>query len=176
MKIKKILTSIALTMVAMISMTGCIYHETSPRIKEGQFNFSVTYEMDGEIETITGVYIAKFVKIGQSYDCAYRVWDGYVDTEEVRNRLEEDCTFMKLKTTQDGDIYLDFNLYPNYFLAEPGYEQIKGNEPDLYICYTDEVVEEKLVYREYDPEVLFDNYRVRVVSFEYDEPIENVYE
>ena len=160
----------------MISMTGCIYRETSPKIKEGSFKFSVTYEMDGELERISGVYFCKFVKISTSYDCAYRVWDGYVETESVRNRLEEDCTFMKLKTTEDGDIYLDFNLYPNYFLAEPGYEALKGNEPDLYICYTDEAVEEKLVYREYDPEVLFENYGVRIVSWEYDEPIENIYE
>ena len=171
----KILATTFATLTLMTGATGCIYHETSPRIKEGKFHFSVTYEMDGEVETLAGVYVAKFVKIGHTHDCAYRVWDGYVETNELRTRLEEDCTFMVLKTTEDGTIYLDFNLYPQYFLAEPGYEQLKGNEPDLYINYNDAVVEEKLIYRDYDPAVL-ESYGVKVISYQYDEPIENIYE
>ena len=52
--------------------------------------------------------------------------------------------------------------------------ELKGNEPDLYIVYNDEVASEKLVYREYDPEIL-KTYGARIISYKYDEPIENEY-
>ena len=120
-------------------------------------------------------YVAKFVKIGQAVDCAYRVWDGYVETDSLRNLLVEDCTFMILKKTKDGDIYLDFNLYPQFFLAEPGYEQLKGDEPDLYIEYNEEASTRYETYKSYDPEVLA-SYGVKIISYSYDKPIENVYE
>ena len=173
MKIKKILF-ICLALIILINLSGCYYKETKPKIKSGEFKFSVTYEFDGKVETLEGIYVCKFVRIDYDVYIPYRVWDGKIEPKELRGRLVEDTTFMLIGTTSDGDIYLDFNLYPQYFLSAPGSEELKGNAPDLYILYNDEVAEEKLVYREYDPEIL-KNYGAKIINYKYDEPIENEY-
>ena len=48
-------------------------------------------------------------------------------------------------------------------------------EPCLFIEYHDDKVEEVGAYVTDDPEII-ESYGVKIISFEYDEPIENVYE
>ena len=50
-------------MLMILSMfTGCASEVPKPKIKEDRFNFSVIYEVNGVEETISCVYVCKFVK------------------------------------------------------------------------------------------------------------------
>ena len=40
--------------ITILSMLGFIGTPTTPEIKEGEFDFVLTYEIDGEIKTIEG--------------------------------------------------------------------------------------------------------------------------
>ena len=41
-------------------LAGCGLEVPRPEIKEGEFDFIVTYEYNGEIKTVSGVYVCEF--------------------------------------------------------------------------------------------------------------------
>ena len=41
-------------------LTGCGSISPNPKIKEGEFDFSVTYEFNGETKTVSGVYVCEY--------------------------------------------------------------------------------------------------------------------
>ena len=88
---------------------------------------------------------------------------------------------MLLKTCADGEIYLDLNLSARYFMGDPSYvdkdtfEPITSISPRLFIEYSQEKGEELGIWWNDDATVLA-GYGVRVISYEYDSPIENEFE
>ena len=173
MKNKKALAGIFLAL-SLTTLSGCVKGLT-PTIKEGRFNFSITYEVDGTVETISSVYVCKYKKTISEVDGWSIVWEEYIEDSEVVARLEENCSYMILETNDDGTIYLDLNLHAVYFMAEPGYSDLDGSKPNLYIQYNEEASEMLGTNGDSDPEVL-ESYGVKIISYEYDAPIENVYE
>lgn len=146
-----------------------------PKIKEGRFDFSVTYEVDGEVTTISSVFVCEFAEAGRLYDGYYRKWDGYIEDRSIEELFPEDYyQCIVVKTNEYGIIYLELNLHEEYFMSDP-YYNFNGAEPCLYIEYFEDKVEEVGTYATDDPEII-ENYGVKIISFEYDEPIENVYE
>ena len=150
--------------------TGCeLVHVDKPRVKEGRFNFSVTYEINGKEETIAGVYVCKFKKATASISGWWREWDTYIEGTDMKEEVV-------LFTTEDGRINLDLGLDAFYFMSDPFYD---GGElePAFYIYYSEKKREETGGdLWSYDVDLLLNCYGVRIISYEYDEPIENVYE
>ena len=62
-KIKKFSFCIMAFLLMITSLfTGCEFvHVDKPRVKEGRFNFSVTYEQWGETKTVSGVFVIPFI-------------------------------------------------------------------------------------------------------------------
>ena len=151
--------------LAFLSMLGLFGKGSKPEIKEGEFNFRLTYEVDGEIDTIEGTYVCKFEKVEYYLDGVSRQWSGYI-------KGHEDSTSYALKTTDEGVIKVDLDICAEFFMSDPNYQNMKSSddpkpEPYVYI-------------KSGDPanEVTFDLYEgddVKIISFEYDEPIENLY-
>ena len=155
-------------MVMLLSLfTACASEVPKPRIKEGRFNFSVTYEINGKEETISGVYVCKFVKATASINGWWREWDSYIEGSD----LEEEFALL---TNEDGRIDLDLGLDPYYFMSDPFYD---GDlpKPMFSILYNAEKQEEIGEYWSLEPEVL-EGYGVKIISYYYDAPIENIYE
>lgn len=158
-----------------LSLIGC-EKAPEPSVKEGKFNFSVTYEVDGEVKTISSVYVCTFVESGSLYDGFYVEWDSYIEDSEIEELFPDyhhNC--IVVKTNEYGTIYLDLNLYPEYFMSEPGYDGSRRHEPILFIEYNDDKVEEVGTYGTEDLIVL-ESYGVKIISFVYDDPIENIFE
>ena len=67
-----------------VVLTGC-HNSLEPTVKEGRFNFSVTYEVDGEIKNTSGVFVCEFVGAGSRIDGYYVEWNSYFldDVEEL---------------------------------------------------------------------------------------------
>lgn len=156
------LISLFLSFIFMLAYWGS---GTKPEIKEGEFDFVLTYEVDGEIGTIEGTYVCKFEKVEYFIDGVDREWTGYI-------KGHERDTAYALKTTDEGIIKVELDLSPEYFMSDPFYKSnINADEPKpepyLYITEVESELEYKFNYYEGDD--------VKIISYEYDPPIENTY-
>ena len=145
-----------------------------PTVKEGRFNFSVTYEQGGAVKTIAGVYVCKFQEAGLWLDGSYVTWDDYIEDSEIANfPPENNENLIILETNEDGTIYLDLALVSGYFMADPSWKD-RECEPYIYIDFNEETTEVKGTYGTSDIAVL-ESYGVKLISYEYAPPIENTY-
>lgn len=154
-----------------VAFTGAFVTVPKPEIKEGEFDFALTYEVDGEIKKIEGTYVCKFEGVSRAIDGVGRKWKGYI-------KDHDDFTGYEIKTTDEGVIKVDLNICSEFFMSDPEYAMIVSTEqtepePYVYITSGNENVED-------DPtnEVflgLYEGDDVKIISFEYDQPIENTY-
>ena len=181
MNMKKFLAAVALGLSFLITLAGC-WKGVEPSVKEGKFHFSVTYEVDGKQETVSGVYVCEFVETVFALDGSYIEWNSYLEDTELANKLEENRGYLLLKTCDDGTIYLDFDLNAKYFMADPNYGNANANTdepivnvgPRVFIEYSDAKGEELGAWWSEDAMAL-ESYGVKVISYEYDAPIQNSY-
>ena len=146
-----------------------------PTVKEGQFNFSVTYEVDGEVTTISSVYVCEFQESGMLMDGWYITWNAYVEDSEIEALFNDESYYggILISTNEYGKVYLDLSLYASYLMAEPGSEH-REYKPSIFIQYNEETAEILNTYGESDPAIL-ESYGVKLISYECDAPIENTY-
>ena len=152
------------------AFTGAFVSIPKPEIKEGEFDFALTYEVDGETKVIEGTYVCKFDGVSRYIDGVGRDWTGYI-------KDHDNSTDYEIKTTDEGVIKIDLDICSEFFMSDPSYKisentDVYKPEPYIYITSGDATIE--------DPtnEVFFDYYSgddVRIISFEYDQPIENTY-
>ena len=146
---------------------GCASDVPKPTVKEGKFNFSITYEVDGEVETISGVYVCEFVKATASINGWWRYWDTYIEGSDMEETID-------IATIEDGTIKLDLGLEAFYFMSDPFWD---GGEPKpyLWIMYSEEKREETGQHWSIDEEEL-EGYGYKIIDYYYDAPIENTYQ
>ena len=159
---KKLLCALLL-ISTVFALTACGIFVKSPEIEEGSFSFSVTYEWQGEITTVSGVYVCEYLGTAWALDGgSYRDWGYYVEGDMTDTQLV-------IGATEDGgELRLILDFCPEYFMGDPlvaewEYPEIylsvyHEDEEGLSILYGDDVEEE---------------YNARIISYEYDEPIEN---
>lgn len=140
-----------------------------PEIKEGEFDFKVVYEIDGEIKTIEGTYVCEFGGIDRSFNGASRYWNGYIEGHDG-------STCYVLKIIGNRRVMLELNLCAEFFMSDPDNMYSDGTlvfmpDPCIYITTFDPNVEYP---EEFDYEV-YEGDNIKIISFEYDPPIENTY-
>ena len=143
---------------------------SKPEVKEGEFDFALTYEIDGETKVIEGTYVCKFDGITRNLDGIARHWNGYIKDHDYFTNYE-------LKNTDDGIIMIDLDINSEFFMSDPSYKISENTdnpkpEPYLYIVsgdYTFESVTNEVTFSFYEGD------DVKIISFEYDEPVENIY-
>ena len=59
-------------------------------------------------------------------------------------------------------------------MSEPGYDESRASKPYLFVKYYDDKAEEVGTYGTEDIEVI-ESYGVKIISYDYDLPIENNY-
>ena len=158
---------IFLTMILIISIlffcTGCAKLPV-PEVTKGSFDFSVTYEVDGTEKTYAGVYVCEYEGIYVTFVGKGRRWSGYVENL--------DHCILTVKEKGNVVIHIDFDLNPKYFMADPDYY----DEKPTPIVYGEEInheTGETFIFS--DAEEIYTNYGVRIVSYNYSDPIENNY-
>ena len=161
---KKIITAVISVLVLVSMLASCGHTVPEPEIKEGKFDVSVTYEVNGEVETLDLVYVCEYDGVHWTLEgnrC--RTWTGHFEGYEEGDAIE-------VYKTEDGDkIQLCFLIYAEYFMGEPDY--VEYFYPDVLVerVYFEDGVE----MIDSNQELLAEEYGARVISVEYDEPIEN---
>lgn len=157
---KLFLPTIILVSAVVITMVSVIIAGISlkPVVTESEFPFSITYELDGETVTINDVY-----KVHYDDDEAYkyRVYDGKIQGKE------EDNSYYVLKKEENGRIELWTHFYADYLMGDPEYDYFDEEPFEPRIYYYDAQETES-----HDEETLAEH-GVKLISFEYPEPIKN---
>ena len=161
---KKIISALLFVAMLTVMLVGCGDKLPAPEVKEGEFDVSVNYEVDGELKTLNLVYVCEYEGVKSTVEGAsYRAWNGhfvgYADGDVIE----------VAKTADGGEIVLAFLIYPEYFMGEPDYKEFKPTY-DLAVYYYDE--NGYIIDNSDDAEVLA-SYGVRFIGFEYGDPIEN---
>ena len=156
---------IVFTLMPML-FSSCSAKMPVPTITEGRFDFSVTYELNGEEKTYCGVYVCK-------YDGAYKTlagegikWEGYVENSEENGVIP-------VQTNDDGVVYIDLHFIPEYFMGDPDAICYDVPAPALYMLYHSDNPDEASY--ESDKEIIATNYGVKLISYKYADPIENTF-
>lgn len=144
----------------LLCSTSCSFNVPSPAVKAGRFNISVTYEHNSEIKTASGVYVCEYDGI---------IWynvnrDPFVNWKESFEGDIKDGGVIPICHTDDGgEIFISLLLYPEYFMGNPEYADYT---PTIRakLFYDDEQIDDANVIAEYG---------VKLINYEYDEPIEN---
>ena len=164
MKNKKLFLSAIILVVAILAIV--VYSVVSsialkPTITEGEFPFSITYELDGKTITIDEIYKARYVRNDGYADTKGRVYVG-----EIGN-LGEGNTVYTLKKDENTRVELWTNFYPDYLMGDTEYDYFdyEAFEPRIYYYDAEET-------EHHDEEILLAQ-GVKLISFEYPTPIEN---
>ena len=165
MKKHKIPAIIALITLILLVCSGCVVEIAVPEVKEGYFDVSVTYEINGEVKNYYGVYVCEYIGTRTSVYGSRRMWDYYVEGAD-------DVAAIIVGDTYDGGvIYIDFGYYPDYLMSDP--DCTSGTpEVNLYVTFTEN---EYGMSVNGDEEEIFEKYGVKVISYYYDSQIENTY-
>lgn len=149
-----LIAALVMTMVSVL-IAGIAL---KPEITESEFPFSITYEFDGETITINDVYKVRYEE-DKTYK--HRMYVGEICDKE------EDNTYYTLKKEETGRIELWTHFYADYLMGDPEYDYFDDEafEPRIYYYDVNET--------EFHDEETLLKHGVKLVSFEYPEPIEN---
>ena len=163
MNIKKMKLPIIIIAIGMIvSVLTCLLTGTvkEPVIKEHDFEYSVTYKVDGEVKTFDGVLKCSFKGHDQHDDPTSREYVG-----EYAHNLEFPTHSSFVVAKKDGvEISIVTELDAAYLMGDPDKYQL---EPEI----EDPRVE--AVDSEGYPVLDQDSLNVEIISWDYPEPIEN---
>lgn len=154
-----IIMAAAILLTAVYSVVSSIAFK--PTVTEGEFPFSITYQLDGETVTIDEVYKARYVRNDGYADTKSRVYAG-----EIGN-MGEGNTVYTLKQDANSRIELWTRLYPDYLMGDPNYDYFNDEAfaPSIYYYDSEEI--------EYHDEETLAEQGVKLISFTYPSPIEN---
>ena len=166
---KRILIALILVLTFACTLTSCGLTVPRPEVKEGQFDFSITYEINGKVDTLVAVYSCEFEGVSWSIDGGYgRDWNAHTEGDYEG----DDYSAVVGKTEDGGDIILFFGIYPEYFMNDSAGDR-GVPEPSLYIAYSEnDGAEVGLVN---DSSEVAEIYGAKIISYEYDEPIKNTF-
>ena len=159
---RKLLSALLLAGMFLCMLTGCGSTVPRPEVKEGRFNITVTYEYNGEVKEASGVYVCEYDGVNW--------WDINADTyanwtESYEGDIQDDGIIPICNTDDGGEIFISLLMYPEYFMGDPEYADYTPRiRAELW--YTDEQTDDIERIAEHG---------VKLISYEYDEPIENSY-
>jgi hypothetical protein len=153
--------AVAILAIAVYSVISSIAYK--PTVTEGEFPFSITYELDGEKVTVNDVYKAHYVRNDGYADTKSRVYVGGIEG------LGEDNTIYTLKKDENTRVELWTHFYPDYLMGDSEYDYFDDEafEPRIYYYDAEE--------QEYSDEETLLAQGVKLIGYEYPTPIENTF-
>ena len=157
---------IAIGIIIAITANLLLSMQKTPTVTNHDFDFSITYKLDGETKTINGVYSSRFTGFGaNSVDPLCRYYEG---NYRVEGESDGDRCFTIAE--KDGyELYIVALLNDYYLMGD--------EENESYDSYTEgpTLEAEDKDGNQYDETELPDVFDAEIVSFEYPKPIENTF-
>ena len=157
---------IAIGIIVAIAAGLLVSMQKMPTVTKQDFDFSITYKLDGEIKTLNGAYSSRFTGFGANgVDPLCRYYEG---TYKVEGETDGDRCFTIAE--KDG--------YKLYIVALLNDAYLMGDvENDSYDSYNEgpTLEAEDKDGNQYDETQLPDVFDAEIVSFQYPEPIENTF-
>ena len=149
-----------------LCLTSCGLSVPRPEIKKAEFDFSVTYEINGEIKTVQGTYVCEYNGTDWAIDAGYhRDWIGY-----IKDGASEEI--IKLEVAENGELVeLNLDFEPGHFMGDSCCEGDEPFEPWISVRIEDN---EGLSF-ENRADYIAEAYGAKIISYEYDAPIENTF-
>ena len=164
LKVPVILIVVGIIVAILASLL--VSMQKTPAITKHDFDFSITYKLDGETKTLNGVYSCRFTGFGgDGVDPLCRYYEG---TYTVEGESDNDRCFTIAE--KDGyELYIVALLNDSYLMGD-----VKNESYDSYTEGPTLEAEDKdgNQYDEADLPAVFD---AEIVSFQYPEPIENTF-
>ena len=169
MKNQKLRFPIIILVAAIILMAAfAVVHNIAlkPTITEAEFPFTITFELNGETETVNGVCAASYVGNNGYVQATTRQYEGVFTSPwgEVHSAFE-------IFVGDESSITLYTRLYPDYLMGDPEYDYF--DEDTFYeplLAYSNWATGETAEGLEL-PE-----HNAKIISWEYPQPIENSFE
>lgn len=164
MKNKKLLLPVIILVVAILAIavySVCSSIAKKPTVTEGEFPFTITYELDGNEVTVSDVYTARYTGNDGYADTKSRVYVG-----EIGNMGEENTVYT-IKQEGNTRIVLHTNFYADYMMGDTDADYFDFGSFAPQILYYD--AEET----EYADEETLLAQGVKLISYEYPIPVEN---
>ena len=160
LKIPAILISFGLVLAVLASLLTCIVKE--PVITEQDFNYAITYQMDGESQTVEGVYNCRFTSVGQGTDPLTRHYEGTYLT--VTSEYHPAAYTI---AEQDGlELCIVTIFSDRYLMGEPEF----GSAYDPYLAVMDQDG------MEYIEEEYLGKFDAELISWQMPEPVANSFQ
>lgn len=166
MNIKKMKLPVIIIAIGWIlAVASCLLTSIikEPIIKDHDFDYSVTYSVDGEVKTHKGSYQCSFIGHDEHDDPTLRLYDG---VHKLDGNVSKSSWFT-VAHKEGVELSLIINLDADYLMGDPDkYEYVPGNKAPYL---------EAIDAEGYSVEIseVFD---AEIISWEYPEPIENSFE
>ncbi len=146
----------------------------APQITYGEFPFSITYEVDGEIKIYEDTLVCEF-------DGFKHYGTGGV-RREWKSHLKSGNVNVCLLKTSDAELIYEISTHaglPEYFMGDYNqprkyYEQTMKDE--RYLGYRELKNDEVINSYSIEKEKVFEKFKLRIIERTYSQPIENKFE
>ena len=140
--------------------------QKAPTVTEQDFDFSITYKLDGETKTLSGVYRCRFTGFGKDgIDplCRYYKGEYIVDENTSPSRL------FTIANEGDYELYIVALFNDSYLMGDVENDSYEAchEAPSLYA--------EDKECNQYDETNLPDVFDAEIISWDYPKPIENTF-
>jgi hypothetical protein len=130
-----------------------------PEITYGEFPFKLVYELNGEINVVEDTVICTYDGVGGGANGKYRRWESHLaNSDEDSVLLLIDDTRKIYCSTGSANYYMNDEIYPIKRPYVPHIYDVKLNKMDMSIL---------------SPEELVEKYNIKLISWEFSEPIIN---
>ena len=155
---------ILLVLMIVLSFSSC-ENVPEPQIKEGEFPFEIVYEIDGEIITVNDVYICEFDGFDWNEGVGkHRKWKGHIKSSEAE----------ELILLEDGDLKFAVSVgSPEYYMSDPSC-QWSENTPSIYFIKPNKLG--GITSGSSNIETLLEQYKLKLISWNFADPIQNSFE
>ena len=160
---KKIIAILS-SLFIILSFSSCEKAPT-PQITKGEFPFEITYEIDGETITVSDVYVCEFDGFDWNEGVGkHRKWKGCIKSSGAK----------ELILHKDGDLKFAISVgSPEYYMSDPDCAYSE-NVPSIYYIKPNEFG--GTTSGTLDIEPLLEQYKLKLISWNFSEPIQNSFE
>lgn len=148
-------------LVATLALLAFGYAIQSPKVRQQEFPFSITYTYDGKTETISDIYVAEYSPDSKYIGDAPLTWSGYV---KDKDRLEPD--YYCIAETEEHAFSINLNMEPGYLMGDPRYADVVCEPSGAYTR-----PEANIIVNAAELEQM----GFTIDSWEYPDPIENTF-